>query len=531
MALTSDEQIRIAARMNAEQNTLAQKGTVKSAAPQSEVPTAYDAGRNDATQARDYMQGQKDAQTPQAMPVNPYSQREGGSSLERTRTDGMAIGNDGQPFNPNGGPVEPRSAGPVRDAAWAKSVQQQLDANRTPLRNPGAVRPRMQLTDAERAAGASVEYGAPAGIPQGYGTVGTPDGGFYVSGPEDFVNGPDGKRRRFASMDEVNSYFASMNQPAQTPQPAAAPAQAAPQAAPAAAPQAQITPPPPGVDLDSTLPAGGKIPSVSVPGKPMSETYRDYGVAGVLGRGAANVAQTIGEQTSSLAQAIPQALRSAENVAFGTEGSRAINSAIKSTASQFAAQTPSIAGVGVPPSYRPETPAAPAPSAPPPGAPIVPREGVAYPSMTPQTGFRPPPPGVSLENGLPLGGQIPTVQAPQFTPPPAGTDLAAGLPYGAPMQTAQVPTDPAAAEMARLQHLEQAYPTNRFVKEAMLARQRTQPAPATPQPAAAEAPLNPNPWMNSTLYPRKTKAFQTAADQYNPFARPRSANGVRPLPE
>lgn len=134
-----------------------------------------------------------------AAPTDGMVKRPGASSLEKARMDGMAIGNDGKPYDGKGGSnYQPTDF---------NGIQRQLDANRTP--QPSFSKPRRpDFTEAEKAAGASVSYDPQPGIPNGHGVIGGP-GKFFISAPDGIVKDEKGQKRKFASMDEVNAYFGS----------------------------------------------------------------------------------------------------------------------------------------------------------------------------------------------------------------------------------------------------------------------------------------------------------------------------------
>ncbi len=270
LPLARNEQIRWAQRLNAEQETQRQGGVVRGSVNPAQ-PSAYDVGKAETTQAMDYMRGRADAMgqapavvpsgtaAPAAAPASPYVQREGGSSMERTRADGMAIGLDGKPFNPNGGPMEARAPKPVQDDAWMASVRKQMAANRTPAAVPGQWNPpKVQLTPEEIARGASVSFDPVPGAPKGYAWGKMPDGQYWVAGPDDFegnnLKDPN-KRRTFANEADVMNYFASLNQNATSGKPAASSP---------TPPAAGRVAPPIGTDLDANLDPNAPIPTVHV---------------------------------------------------------------------------------------------------------------------------------------------------------------------------------------------------------------------------------------------------------------------------
>lgn len=310
--LSHNEQIRWAQRLHAERETVRQGGTIRQSVSPAQ-PSAFDVGKAETTQAIDYMRGRAEVmgQPPavvpgggNAAPASPYVSREGGSSLERTRADGMAIGLDGKPFNPNGGPVENRTKDPyVGSAQWMVDMRRQLDANRTSAQKPGQWNPpKVELTPEEKARGASVSFDPIPGVPKGYAWGKGADGGWWVVGPDDFVGDKlkdPNKRRTFANEADVMNYFASLNQPT---------------SGNSGKPAASTSPTPPATASTQTSHAPAPAPAQSA-GSPggIVEAIRS------LASQYTSVPQTLGgvaiPQIMPKASAAPEQLPSAESIA------------------------------------------------------------------------------------------------------------------------------------------------------------------------------------------------------------------------
>lgn len=223
--LSKQEQQRWANRIANEKEVARLGGTAKGTVL---PPTPRAAGQAETREAMEYLQGRDDvlkpagapaatpgsgpAAGPSGEPTNPYGFRAGGSSLERTRTDGMAIGLDGKPYNPRGGAVTDRGPAVADRINKNGTAGFQMAPPVSPMSNPAAVRPPRfpELTNEDRARGMTASPEAVPGVPEGYGFVGGP-GNFMISGPEGMVTGPDGKRRKFASEDEVMGYFSELS--------------------------------------------------------------------------------------------------------------------------------------------------------------------------------------------------------------------------------------------------------------------------------------------------------------------------------
>jgi len=216
--LTTQERSRWANRQHVERQVLKEGGSMKATATPNESPE--EAGMRETNEAMQYLVGREKALAGGGQRGGPTAQQPANPRMRKgsgVKDDGTAYGkNYGSDYVPGGSDQFADSM-----AAFRKSMDRvnagdmsgfQISRGGSAMDNPGGVRGRMQPTDAEKAAGMSVDYEPEAGVPDGSGYAQGPDGGFMSFGP-------GGARGQYGSRKEMMQAFAGQSQGQAAPAP------------------------------------------------------------------------------------------------------------------------------------------------------------------------------------------------------------------------------------------------------------------------------------------------------------------------